>query len=213
MLWAGQAMAQSSEGQVKPSLDPMPAVAPSQTVVKPAVEEETVVKKPVAFTGPRLNYNLSLGTSFSNGYGSASYVEPSVRYQVTDRFRAFVSMTYMAVSPYQYAVRTPEGGTMMLRSNASSHYIMGVGGEYLVNERLLVSGYLWKDFSNAPGANPYYNSFYSPGRQGVDIRATYKITERFTVTGGLRYTYGASPYYSPFGNPGFGGYQHHPFGY
>ncbi len=192
----------------KESLDSVPtppaeATVPAPEVMKPAA-------KP-SFAGPRLSYGLNAGTSISN-MGSASYLEPSVRYQVTNRFRGFASFSYMAVMPQSYKTTTPEGGTIMRRTGASSHYIVSAGGEYLLSDRLILSGRVWKDLSQAPGQNPMYNrynGFMNPGRQGADFRATYKITEHLSVTGGVRYTDGASPFYNPYG-PGYG---NSPFGY
>ncbi len=158
-----------------------------------------------------MSYGLSAGTSISN-WGGASYLEPSARYQITDRFRGFASFTYMNVMPQQFSSTTPEGGTMMRRTSGSSHYMVNVGGEYLVSERLLVSGSFWKDLSNQAGQNHLYNNFMSPGRQGMDFRATYKITPNISVTGGIRYSEGGSPFHNMYG-PGFGGYQRGPFGF
>ncbi|TXK52127.1 hypothetical protein FVR03_02035 [Pontibacter qinzhouensis] len=158
-----------------------------------------------------MSYGLSAGTSISN-WGGATYLEPSARYQITDRFRGFASFTYMHMMPQQYSTTTPEGGTMMRRSTGSNHYLVNVGGEYLVSERLLVSGSFWKDLSNQSGNNFMYNNFMSPGRQGMDFRATYKITPNISVTGGIRYSEGGSPYNNMYG-PGFGGYQRGPFGF
>jgi hypothetical protein len=193
-------MAQSGAGQQKASLDAAPVPAQQE---QPAPQTE---KKPSMLQMPanRVSYGLSLGTSFGSGFG-ATYLEPSVRYQLSPRLRAFGSLTYMSVFSQQYAVSTPEGGTMMRRTSPSSHYIAHAGVEYLANERLILSGSVWKDFSNVPPPNPAYTNFMYPGRHGLDFRATYKITDNFSVTGGMRYSNGASPFYSPFHSPAFGG--------
>lgn len=151
----------------------------------------------------RMSYGLSAGASFGSGFG-ATYLEPTVRYQVSPRLRVFGSMTYMNVMSQQYTASTLEGGTIMRRTSPSSHYIVNAGADYLVNDRLILSGSVWKDFSNVPAQNPAYTNFMTPGRQAMDFRATYKITDHFSVTGGMRYTDGASPFYSPFHSPGFG---------
>ncbi|MFT2009068.1 hypothetical protein ACMA1I_10370 [Pontibacter sp. 13R65] len=204
-LFASQAMAQTAG---KTSLEQLPEIEGAET---PAPEPASAVKEKPSFSGPRMSYGLSAGTSFSN-WGGASYLEPSARYQITDRFRGFASFTYMNVMPQQYSTTTPEGGTMMRRTNSSSHYMVSVGGEYLVSERLLVSGSFWKDLSNQSGNNFMYNNFMSPGRQGMDFRATYKITPNISVTGGIRYSEGGSPFNNMYG-PGYGGYHRGPFGY
>lgn len=93
----------------------------------------------------------------------------------------------------------------MMRTSPSNHYIAHVGADYLVNDRLILSGSMWKDFSNIPAQNPAFMNMMTPGRQGLDFRATYKLTEHVSVTGGMRYTNGLSPLHGTFHNPGFGG--------
>lgn len=152
----------------------------------------------------RLSYSLSAGASFGSGFG-ATYLEPSVRYQISPRFRAFGSLTYMSVMSQQYTASTPEGGTILRRTSPTNHYLMNAGVEYLANDRLILSGSIWKDLANVPAQNPAYTNFMHPGKMGVDMRATYKITEHFSVSGAMRYSDGASPFYSPFNHGGFGG--------
>ncbi|PVY43065.1 hypothetical protein C8E01_102242 [Pontibacter virosus] len=194
LLFAGNAMAQTSQ---KASLEAAPAPA-LQEQPTPATAEE----KPSKFEMPakRLSYSLAAGASFGSGFG-ATYLEPTVRYHLNPRLRVFSSLTYMSVMPGQYSMPTGDGGTALMRTSPSNHYIAHVGADYLVNDRLILSGSVWKDFSNIPAQNPAYMNFMNPGRQGMDFRATYKITEHFSVTGAMRYSNGASPFYSPFQHP------------
>lgn len=211
LLWTGQAMAQDA----KPSLDaaPAPAVSEAPSITTSGTTEAAAVEevKP-SWTGPKLSYSLSAGASFSSGLGNAQYLTPSVRYQVSNRFRVNAGLTYMNVSSYNMPAVTPEGTTIMYRNNGGSHYIASVGVDYLASDRLILSGNIWKDFSNLPAQNLNYG-LYSPGRFGADFQATYKITENLSVSGGLRYSEGASPFASPFYNPGFGTYNRSGFGY
>ena len=170
--------------------------AMAQTDMKP-----TTNATPVA---PRLSYNLNLGASYDSYFGASTYIQPTARYQISDRFRGYASFTFVNTMPQNYAVATTEGGTMMRRTQGNQQYIVSAGGEYLVNERLILSGNVWKDLSNMPEQVGAYNNFNYRGRQGADFSATYKITSNFSVTGAVRYADGASPYYSPFYNSGFG---------
>lgn len=155
-------------------------------------------------TVPRLNYNLEVGASYNSYFGASTYVKPTARYQISDKFRGYASFTYVHNMPQNSVVGTTEGGTMLRRTNGQQQYIVSVGGDYLVNDRLMLSGNVWKDFSNVPQQPGAYNNFNYMGRQGADFSATYKITENFSVTGAVRYQEGGSPYYSPFYNSGFG---------
>jgi hypothetical protein len=199
LLFAGTAMAQTTEGQQKASLDAAPAPALKEAPAPQSEEKKSILEMPAN----RMSYSLSAGASFGNGFG-ATFLEPTVRYQLNPRLRVFTSMTYMSVMSQQYAVPTAEGGVAMQRTSPSNHYIMHVGADYLVNDRLILSGSAWRDLSNVPAQQSMYTNFMTPGRQGMDFRATYKITDHLSVTGGMRYSNGVSPLYGGF-NPGFGG--------
>jgi hypothetical protein len=207
LLWTGQAVAQD----VKPSLDAAPTITEAPAPATEAVAPRAKADERPAWTGPKLSYNLSAGASFSS-LGNAQHLTPSVRYQVSNRFRVNAGLTYMNISSYNMPAVTPEGTTVMYRNNGGSHYIASVGVDYLASDRLILSGNIWKDFSNLPSQNLTYG-IYNPGRMGADLRATYKITENLSVSGGIRYREGASPFGSPFYDPGFGNYSRNGFGY
>ncbi len=167
------------------------------------------VKSTIEAPAPRLSYNLNLGASYNSHFGASTYVQPTARYQVTERFRGYASFTYVNTMPQNYAVTTAEGGTIMRRSAGNQQYIVRVGGDYLVSEKLMLSGNVWKDLSAMPKELGAYNNFNYMGRQGADFSATYKFSDKFSVTGAIRYTEGASPYFNPYANSGFGS----PFGF
>ena len=181
MCLAGNAMAQAP---VKSTIDATPAA-------------------------PRLSYTLSMGASYNSHFGASTFVQPTARYQVTDRFRGYASFTYVSSLPRNYAFTTEEG-TIVRRSQGNSQYIVSVGGDYLVNDKLILSGNVWKDLSNMPQELGAYTNYNYMGHQGADFSATYKISDKFSVSGAIRYTDGASPYYNPYYNSGFG---NSPFGY
>lgn len=205
LLFTGSAMAQSGSKQQIETTPTVVAATDSKIV------EETA---PSILEMPRLSYNLSVGAIYNSHFGASSYIQPTARYQISNRFRAHASFMFINTMPSDYTTSTPEGGTVVRRSNGQQHYIASVGGDYLVNERLILSGNIWRDFSSMPTQRNTFNSFYSPGRMGADFSASYKVTDNFTITGGVRYSEGASPFSSPFYNPGFGnGFSSGRFGY
>lgn len=205
LLLSGSAIAQSG---TKQQIDSTPAVATTPTA--PAAEEAV----PSILIKPRLSYNLEVGAMYNTQFGGSTYIQPTARYQISNRFRAHASFTFMNTMPQDYTVASPEGGTIVRRSSGQQHYIVSVGGDYLVNERLMLSGNIWRDFSNLSSQTSLYNSFYSPGRMGADLSASYKVTKNITISGAIRYSDGASPYSSPFYNSGFGNsFSSGPFGY
>lgn len=205
LLLSGSAFAQSGTKQ--------------QLEVKPSITTTAEVKAtedaaPSLLATPRLSYNLNVGASYNTHFGASSYIQPTARYQVSNRFRAHASFMFVNTMPQVNTTSTAEGGSVVRRSTGQQHYMVSVGGDYLVNERLMLSGNIWRDFSNIPSQPSLYNSFYSPGRMGADFTASYKVTSNFTISGGVRYSDGASPYSSPFFNSGFGnGMSSGPFGY
>lgn len=205
LLFTGNAMAQSG---TKQHVDATPSIA---TPAKTNATEEAV---PSVLAMPRASYNLSVGAMYNSHFGASSYIQPTARYQVSNRFRAHASFMFVNTMAHNYTTSTPEGGTVVRRSNGQQHYIASVGGDYLVNDRLILSGNIWKDFSNMPSQPGLYNNLYSPGRMGADLSASYKVSKNFTISGGLRYSDGVSPFASPFYNSGFGNnYSSGPFGY
>ncbi|QCR23258.1 hypothetical protein [Pontibacter sp. SGAir0037] len=206
LLFAGSTtLAQQATPPVKASLDAAPATVEQATTETLPVTRETESTPAATLPLNRFSYGLSLGSSFGSGFG-ATFAEPSVRHQVSDRFRVFGSFTYMNVMSQQYTMHSPEGGTVVANSGPSNHYIVNAGVDYLASDRLILSGSVWKDFSNVPAPNPLYNGLFQPSRQGADFRATYKITENLSVTGGVRYSNGGSPMQGLYG-PGLGGYR------
>lgn len=200
LLFTGSAMAQSG---FKQQIDATPSVATATEAKAAESPAPSIVEM------PRISYNLSVGAMYNSHFGASSYIQPTARYQVSSRFRAHASFMFVNTMPFDYTTSTPEGGTIVRRSNGQQHYIASVGGDYLVNERLILSGNVWRDLSNMPQPNRF-NSFYSPGKMGADFSASYKVTDNFTITGGVRYSEGASPFY----NPGFGnGFSNSRFGY
>ena len=205
LLFAGSAMAQSG---TKQQIDATPTTA---TTSENKPSEETA---PTILAMPRVTYNLSVGAMYNTHFGASSYIQPTARYQISNRFRANASFMFVNTMPHSFTTSTPEGGTIVRRSAGQQQYIVSVGGDYLVNERLILSGNIWKDFSNLTSQPSRYNNYYSPGKMGADFSASYKVTKNFTITGGLRYSDGASPFASPFYNSGYGnGFSSSRFGY
>src|SRR5690606_39986264 len=99
---------------------------------------------------------------------------------------------------------------------ATKHYLVHVGGAYDVNEKLRLSGSVWRDFSGISGQPELMNGFRMPGSYGTEFNASYKFSENFSVHGSIRTSHGnpyGSPYFNQYNNynSGFGHGQY--FGY
>ncbi|WP_157433385.1 hypothetical protein [Adhaeribacter aquaticus] len=172
---------------------PLPADKPTEEPIK----RTNNLKQPA-----KLHYGLSMGSQFSR-FGSAFYMQPSVMFPVNKRFQAFTSLNIIT------AYGTNHNGFYGEASNGGApirnqHYIVNVGGNYLVNDRLNITGSIWRDLSKMPMQNNTVNLFSPMGSSGMQFRAHYKVTENFSISGGIRYSDGNgynNLYYPGFNSP------------
>lgn len=162
----------------------------------------------------RTSFSLNAGAMFAGRFGSASYVSPTMAYQVSRRFSVFGGATLLRTTPgvaygYAYPGSDVAYGSARPGFYGTTRMLIQGGGQYAVSPRLTLTGSAWKDLT--PGGytvNPYAGFGTNLG-QGVNLRADYHITENFSISGGLRMSNGTSAYpgYSPMYSPGM------PFGY
>lgn len=162
--------------------------------------------------GLRPSYSLQAGTTFAGRYGSAAYLSPMVSLPLSKRFAVFGGLTYLRTTPG--AAYLPAGdatGRLPLTGAylGTNHYLIQGGGQYALSERVMLTGSAWKDLTPTGqfgrlGVNPYAGFGGNLG-QGVNLRADYRITENFSVSGGVRVSNGATT------QPG--GYYGSPWGY
>lgn len=154
--------------------------------------------------GLKPSYSLQAGTTFAGRYGSASYLSPTVSLPLSKRFAVFGGLTYLRTTPGAAFAPLGETGRTLPLAGTNRLLIQG-GGQYALSERLLLTGSAWKDLTPAGqlGVNPYAGFGGNLG-QGVNMRADYRVTENFSVSGGVRVSNGAtaapgSYYGSPWG--------------
>lgn len=174
----------------------MVQTSPDSSKTQPS-ETKTLAQLP-----KKVGFSLSAGTMVSN-YGMASYLAPSMYYRLNSKFSLFTGVTYINsnFSPYR---------TDGLQPMATKHYLMNVGGTYHVSDKLLLSGSVWRDFSNLAGNFNERTNLRQPARYGTEFNATYKVNDVLTIHGGIRTSTGGNPYnqgYNSFYNPGM------PYGY
>lgn len=193
--------------ETAPALDAAPP-ALSEPETKPQTATEKVTPAPAAFVR-KPHFSLSMGSQFSR-FGQAAYLQPTVSYPLTRRFQAFASLQFINTFGSGFYPAGYEAGAPGFGSRSQQSYVVMAGGSYMVNEKLNITGSLWRDFAMTSGMAPQRLNPFSPaGSQGMMLRAHYKITENLTVSGGVRYGngrgfHGYNPhfyqdYYSPFG--------------
>ncbi len=176
----------STPPAVEPPVAPAPAVteAVAQTAVKPA---------------RKISYGLAMGTQFSPLFGTATYLEPSILFPVTKRFSGFASVSMISAFnnyPNRFGHETGVGPVI---NRWNQHYILHAGANYMVNDQLYLTGTVWRDLSKNRLAAPV-NLLMPGGTNGMSIRASYKVTDNFSVSGGLRYSNG-NAYQNNWYNP------------
>jgi hypothetical protein len=147
-----------------------------------------------------IGFTMQVGTGYASNFkGNSSfgtYVSPALAYNVSSRFRikAGVSLMNNFGDPYYgvydgyYATYTPAGTTTSLF----------VQGDYLLSNKLMLSGAVYKDFStlNAHVTDPRYKA---PESQGMFLNLNYRPTEHFEINASFGYGNGTrSALHSPF---------------
>ncbi|QMU27524.1 hypothetical protein [Adhaeribacter radiodurans] len=147
----------------------------------------------------RVSYSMSAGAQFAPGWGSATYLEPSVMVPITKRFSGFASLNMISTfgNNYNWFGRENAGANYTPLQNR--HFILHAGGNYLVNDRLRLTGSVWRDLSKNPMPAPV-NLLMPGGSNGMQFRAHYKVSDNFSVSGGLRYSNG-NAYQNSWYNP------------
>ncbi|RDC64444.1 hypothetical protein [Adhaeribacter pallidiroseus] len=199
--WGGTSWAQTAEAPAE--LNSTPPAIETSVIPAPAVTEaqESMVIKPVR----KINYGLSMGTQFSPLFGTATYLEPSVLFPVTKRFSGFASVSMISAFNNYPNRFGQEAGVGPMANRWNQHYILHAGGNYMVNDRLNLTGSVWRDLSKNRLSAPV-NLLMPGGTNGMSIRASYKVTDNFSVSGGLRYSNGnayQNSWYNPATNFGY----------
>ena len=155
------------------------------------------------FAARKLSTTLRLGSYFTSttGYGNSfsTFVNPEFSYALTPKLRiragvSLVNTTLYGVQPwYSAATEHPLDGSFM-------HAIFTAGADYMVNERLSLSGYYFKDID-------LYNGIESSTRykrvnpEGGFLKVGYKVSDHFHIEGGVGYSKGIHPYGNRYVDP------------
>ena len=161
----------------------------------------------------KLHVGVQAGTEFmtTSGYGSgfSTFLSPTLTYPLSKRFLisggiSVVNTSFNGYRPYYF----PETGSF---SGNLTQTTLWVSGQYLLNDRLTITGTAWKTFDitgNKPGNYP----FYKTNPQGAYFNVGYKVTDNFHIEAGFGYSQGSHGYYNGYpGAHGFGSTGYEPF--
>lgn len=151
------------------------------------------------FQPRKFDFNLSAGSMFSttSGYGSglSTYVTPSVSYALNRKLRigggiSMITTNYFNAKPWYSSESTPG-----FSGNLSSAVVF-VNGQYLLSDRLSITGSAFKEiplYNDPLPYNPYY-PVSGQGAQGINLNVEYRIGKNATIQAGFGYSKGVNPW-------------------
>jgi hypothetical protein len=147
-----------------------------------------------------IGYSVQLGTGFgSNFHGNSAFstfVSPAIAYNVSSRFRlkAGVTVSNTFGDPY-YAGYDNYYSPVMPYGTTTSVFVRG---DYILSNKLMISGALYKDFStfNAHVTDPRLKA---PESQGMILNLNYRPARNFEINASFGYGTGnRSMLHDPF---------------
>ncbi len=180
------------------------------------VMKDTVIGQGEHFFQPKkFDYHVTLGSQFTSisGFGSGlnTYVSPHVSYHVNKRLSIGAGISIIQTNYFKARSYFQNEQASYSNGNFTSAMVY-VSGQYLVNDRLTISGSAYKQFPISRDPLPYnpFNPVSSKGIQGIDMNVGYRIGDHMYIQAGFRFSDGANPYYTdpfnrnPFINDGYG---------
>jgi len=148
----------------------------------------------------KIGWGVTLGSEFSaiSGYGSGinSFVAPYFSYNLNKRLQLGGGISFIQTNYFKTRAWF-QGEQKQTISGNFSNAIIFVNGQYLVNERLTISGSAYKQFPAGQDPLPYnpFSPVSSRGAQGINFDMGYRIGDHMYIQAGFRYSDGRSPYY------------------
>ncbi|NJO69616.1 MAG: hypothetical protein HC830_10320 [Bacteroidetes bacterium] len=158
----------------------------------------------------KLEYNLTAGTSFITsrnfGSGSASYVAPEISYKLSPKIKINAGVMFLRSNVYINRYLSMPGESVVVKAKPSVSTMAYFSGNYLISDRLSMTGFLMKDLSNTG----IYDKKYGPqGFQTMSLQMDYKLTDNITIGAGMHMSQGGYYGYPSTGfgfNSGYPGY-------
>jgi hypothetical protein len=140
------------------------------------------------FKPGNVGFTMQVGTGFAGNFkGNSSfntYVSPALAYNISPRFRikAGVSISQNFGDPYYTGYDNYYSPVM----NSGSTTSLFVQGDYLLNNKLMLSGALYKDFATF---NPNVTDprLETPESQGMILNLNYRPTSFFEINASFGY--------------------------
>jgi hypothetical protein len=141
----------------------------------------------------KLHLSLNVGAGFAGSkYNSGVFttIAPNLNYMATRRLKLEVGGVFMMGNNNFYQVPGNETRSNFLRR--STQTLIYAQGQYLLNDRLVLSGSVFKSFN--PNASSKLNP-YALDYKGMNIGLDYKVTKSISVGAQIRYSNGNQNYF------------------
>ncbi len=165
-------------------------------ISKTTIDTTSFLKKPELTK--KVDFDLSAGTSFMYskdfGSGTATYIAPGLKYRFTPRINLNVGVMFVnsniAYNRYLPFYQEP---SVVFRTKPVNKVLAYASADYLLSDRLTISGTVVKDLSGSQG----YGTYSTPSIQSMSLRMDYKLTKNISVGAGMHMSQGGY-----FGTPG-----------
>jgi len=150
--------------------------------------------------GFTMQVGTGMATNFKGSTTFGTYVSPALAYNVSTRFRLKAGVTvYNNFGDPYYSGYDNYYSPVMNRGTTTSVFVQG---DYLLSNKLMLSGALYKDF-NTFNVNSVDPGFKMPETQGMILNLNYKPTRFFEFNASVEYGSGnRSMLHSPFNYEG-----------
>ena len=180
--------------------------------------KQTIKKNSSLLNYKRMSFSVDVGFGFAASKyssGAYTYISPYMSYLVTPRFKLDVGgILQQGFNGFNNSEFNSFGGN-------GTNALLFVRGNYLVSDRLIISGSVYKTFtSNKTTDSEFLNKKNSLDNYGINIGAEYKISEYMTIGAQVNFSNGNNnsfyqSQYSPYGGhlSGFGQNRHYQGGF
>ncbi len=147
-----------------------------------------------------IHFSINLGATYVKGFGMLTSIAPSFNYQATPRFNMEFGTSVIS-GMNNYSPSSSVFNTNSNLSQPSNQYFLFGHGQYLLTDKLMLTGSFYK--SASPNSGPTNAAFVN--YKGLDLGLNYKLSHNITVGAQVRIADGLNTYgqnlYSPFYNP------------
>jgi hypothetical protein len=167
--------------------------------------KQTIKKNSSLLNNKRMSFSVDVGFGYAASKynsGAYTYISPYMSYLVTPRFKLDVGgILQQGFNGFNNSEFSSFGGN-------GTNALLFVRGNYLVSERLIISGSVYKTFTgNKTTDSEFLNKKNSLDDYGINVGAEYKISEHMTIGAQVNFSNGNNnPFYNSYDYP-FGGMQ------